>query len=182
MKKILIVVDFQNDFIDGVLGTKEAVSIIPNVEEKVKKYTDNDDIIICTQDTHHHDYLDSAEGKALPVPHCIFETTGWEIHSSIKDYLVTSNKNTNAYFVSKQTFGSTYLALLIGDLKNMYGDIELEIIGLCTDICVMANVILLKTFFPNIPITVDEKCCAGVTPEKHASAIDVLRSQQVNII
>lgn len=172
MKKFLIVVDMQNDFIDGALGTKEAVGIVEAVKAKIRTYPGED--VIATLDTHGLDYMDTQEGKYLPVPHCIKGTYGWEIRKDIAELL----RDAKTY--EKPTFGSTALA---GDLKarSENEDIELELIGLCTDICVVSNALMLKAFMPEVKISVDASCCAGVTPEKHLAALETMRSCQIQV-
>lgn len=174
MKRFLIVVDMQRDFIDGALGTKEACAIVPAA---VKKIADFDGDIFVTYDTHFDDYMDSAEGKKLPVPHCIKDTDGWKLNKEIAAAL----KGTNFTPVEKYTFGSVKLPELI---KKAAGteEFSIELIGLCTDICVVSNALLLKANFPEVLISVDEKCCAGVTPEKHNAAIETMRSCQIDIL
>ena len=157
MQKVLVVVDLQNDFIDGALGTKEAVAIVPKVEEKIKNF---DGVVLFTRDTHETYYLDTQEGKKLPVPHCIRDTEGWQIRSELDALRKTEP-------IDKETFGSTDLA---GELVEMNIDDEIEsitFVGLCTDICVISNALLTKASLPEVPIIVDAKCCAGVTPESH---------------
>lgn len=166
MKKTLIVIDMQNDFIDGALGTKEAQAIISNVNKKIEEYKSRGDEIIFTRDTHPVTYLDTNEGKHLPVPHCILGTNGWHIADEIE--VPTAN------IIDKPTFG--YMGW------GEYWFEEIEIIGLCTDICVVSNALILKATFPESDITVDASCCAGVTPEKHAAALEVMKSCQINVI
>ena len=166
--KILIVVDMQNDFIDGSLGTIEATKIVPNVISKIKEY--ENELIYFTKDTHFDDYLNTSEGKKLPVKHCIKGTKGWQIPSQIL------NNHTN--IIEKYTFGSVDLFKQLETLN----DIEsIELIGLCTDICVISNAILAKAHFPNINIIVDSKCCAGVTKESHEKALDTMKMCQIEI-
>lgn len=173
MRKILIVIDMQNDFIDGALGTAEAVGIVEAVKEKIRSYPAAD--VIATMDTHFDNYMQTQEGKYLPVPHCIRETAGWEIRPEIADLL----KGAKIY--EKPTFGSTQLA---EDLKAAAEkeEIELELIGLCTDICVVSNALLLKAQMPEVKISVDASCCAGVTPAKHQAALETMRSCQIQVI
>ena len=174
MKKFLIVVDMQKDFIDGALGSKEACAI---VSAAVKKIADFDGEIFATYDTHFDDYMDTAEGKKLPVAHCIKGTEGWQLNREISAAL----KGKKYTPVEKYTFGSVKLPELI---KKAAGNDEfsIELIGLCTDICVVSNTLLLKASFPEAPIAVDEKCCAGVTPEKHDAAIETMKSCQIDIL
>ena len=172
MRKILIVIDMQNDFIDAALGTKEAVAIVDAVKKKIWTYPARD--IIATMDTHGENYMETQEGKYLPVPHCIKGTKGWEIRPDIAELL----KGAKIY--EKPTFGSTALA---ADLKALSEkeEIELELIGLCTDICVVSNALLLKAAMPEVKISVDPSCCAGVTPEKHMAALETMRSCQIQV-
>ena len=172
MRNILIVIDMQNDFIDGSLGTKEAEAIVNNVENKLKQYNPED--IFATRDTHDANYMSSQEGENLPVIHCIEGTPGWEINEKLAPYIKEEN------IFNKPTFGSVELAEAINDLA-MKEDISIEILGLCTDICVVSNALLLKAFMPEVPIKLDASCCAGVTPEKHQAAIDTLKSCQIII-
>ena len=172
MRKILIVIDMQNDFIDAALGTKEAVAIVDAVKKKIWTYPARD--IIATMDTHGENYMETQEGKYLPVPHCMKGTKGWEIRPDIAELL----KGAKIY--EKPTFGSTALA---ADLKALseQEEIELELIGLCTDICVVSNALLLKAAMPEVKISVDPSCCAGVTPEKHMAALETMRSCQIQV-
>ena len=180
MSKILIVVDMQNDFITGSLGTKEAEAIIPNAVAKIKKLKQTDHIIF-TRDTHHQaDYLQSQEGKLLPVYHCIEKTEGWEIHDDIQ-YAAGFSKCHNKYYVNKPSFGSLELPAAVNRAFSK-NTTEIELIGLCTDICVVSNALILKAYFPETKITVDSSCCAGVTPEKHEAALETMRSCQINVI
>ena len=174
MKKFLVVVDMQKDFVDGALGTKEACAIVPAAVKKIKEF---DGEIFVTYDTHFQDYMDTAEGRKLPVPHCIKGTEGWQLDKDIAGAL-SGRKYTP---VEKNTFGSVALPGLI---KGAAGGEEftVELIGLCTDICVISNALVLKATFPEVPIAVDEKCCAGVTTEKHDAAIETMKSCQIDII
>ena len=172
MRKILVVIDMQNDFIDAALGTKEAVAIVDAVKEKIRSYPVKD--VIATMDTHGENYLETQEGRNLPVVHCVKGTEGWEIRPEIAALLG------GAAIYEKPTFGSTALAK---DLKALSEkeEIELELIGLCTDICVVSNALLLKAAMPEVKITVDAACCAGVTPEKHLAALETMRSCQIHV-
>ncbi len=170
MKKVLVVVDMQNDFVYGSLGSKEAQEVVPNVVAKVKEYVDNENYIVFTQDSHGENYMMTQEGKYLPVEHCIVNTNGWEIVPELQKYITSS--------VLKTSFGSITLA---DEIRNMDCE-EIEFVGVCTDICVISNVLLMKTFFPEMPITVDAACCAGVTPDKHEAALEVMRSCQINVV
>ena len=162
----------QNDFIDAALGTPEAVSIVETVKEKIRSYPVQD--VIATMDTHGENYMDTQEGRYLPVPHCIRGSEGWQIRPDIAALL------DGAKIYEKPTFGSTALA---ADLKELSGreEIELELVGLCTDICVASNALLLKAFMPEVKISVDAACCAGVTPEKHLAALETMRSCQIQV-
>ena len=167
MKKTLIVVDMQNDFIDGALGTKEAQAIVPNVKKKIEEYKARGDEIIFTRDTHPANYLETNEGKHLPVEHCIQGTYGW---------LVAEEVNYPEYrYINKRTFGHTHW-----EYEKDFE--EIEIVGLCTDICVVSNALILKAQFPEINITVDASCCAGVTPESHQAALTTMKMCQINVI
>ena len=167
MKKTLVVVDMQNDFITGSLGTKEAQAIVSNVKDKIKEYLDNGAQVIFTQDTHFSNYLETQEGKNLPVEHCIKDTWGWEI---CKEVDVPDCEH-----IEKLTFGAKEL------YTHIDGD-EVELVGLCTGICVLSNAILLKAFDTELKVTVDASCCACVTPESHNTALDAMALCQVNII
>ena len=170
MRKLLVVVDMQNDFIDGSLGTDEAVGIVENVKNKIRQYDQKD--IFVTMDTHPVNYLETQEGRNLPVEHCIKGTPGWEIRSDILELLP------NAKVYEKPTFGSTELAKDIAEIAAAE-DIEIELIGLCTDICVISNALLLKAYMPEIPISVDPQCCAGVTPGSHEAALTTMKMCQI---
>lgn len=173
MKKLLIVVDMQNDFIDGALGTKEAVAIVPNVVEKIKTW---DGDIIATRDTHTNDYMNTREGKYLPVPHCIKNTPGHEINQTIKEALM--NAEVEVTVIDKITFGSVALPKIV-----FVGDYDyVELIGLCTDICVVSNAMLIKAELPEIDVVVDATCCAGVTPDTHTAALTTMKMCQINVI
>lgn len=167
--KILLVVDMQNDFIDGALGSNEAQSIVNNVINKIENYEKNKEMIIFTKDTHNENYLQTMEGKHLPVKHCIIGTIGHEIPEKIL-------RGHNIIF-EKNTFGSTQL---IDYLKTQVFD-EIEIIGLCTDICVISNALLIKAYFPNKRIFVDASCCAGVTPKSHQEALNTMAMCHIDI-
>lgn len=169
MKKILIVVDMQNDFIDGALGSSEAVAIVPYVKELIERF---DGKVFFTRDTHSEDYMQTQEGKNLPVKHCIKDSFGWQIRAELDALRKTEP-------IDKPTFGSSELI----DILRREGEIEsITFVGLCTDICVISNAMLTKAFFPEIPITVDAKGCAGVTPESHKRALDAMQMCQIKII
>lgn len=170
MKKYLIVVDVQKDFVDGALGTKEAVSIIPRVKEKIKEYKQNGDEIIFTRDTHTQDYLNTHEGKLLPVVHCVKDTDGWQIYEGLD--------TEDAKIINKPSFGYLDWAKHIENCENL----EIELIGLCTDICVVSNALILKALFPEAEVSVDSSACAGVTPETHNSALETMKMCQVVIL
>ena len=202
-KHYLIVVDMQKDFIDGSLGTEEAQSIVEKVKEKILSYPK--EMVYATLDTHGEDYLSTQEGKMLPVPHCIKGTEGWGLHPMLKDLILPD------HFFEKGSFGSLQLAESMrtlftkqvieeatmakntGNIKDTveirgdaeigaYPDFTIELVCLCTDICVVSNALLLKAFLPEIPISVDSSCCAGVTKEKHLAALETLRSCQVEVL
>lgn len=165
MKKTLIVVDMQNDFIDMALGTKEAVAIVPKVQEKIRAYSQNGDEIIYTRDTHGEDYLNTPEGRKLPVPHCLRGTKGWEIREGL--YIP------GCKIIDKPNFGWPHWAE--EELE------EVELIGLCTDICVVSNALLIKAAFPDAAVKVDARCCAGVTPESHEAALLTMQMCQIDV-
>lgn len=166
MKKTLIVVDMQNDFIDGSLGTKEAEAIVENVRQKIKSYQENGGEIIFTRDTHTKDYLNTNEGKHLPVEHCIAGTDGWRIADGLEV--------PNAKYVDKPSFGWMKW--------DTFALEEVELVGLCTDICVVSNALIIKALYPEINVTVDASCCAGVTPETHKAALETMKMCQVNVV
>ena len=171
--KYLVVVDMQKDFVDGSLGTDEAVKILPVVCDKIKEYEGEN--IFVTLDTHYENYLETAEGKKLPVSHCIKGTDGWALDENIRLAL-----DGNGKYYEKNTFGSVKLA---EDLSRLLKDGDtVELCGLCTDICVVSNALMIKAFSPQTQIMVDEKCCAGVTPQAHQAAISTMRSCQIDIV
>lgn len=174
MKKVLVVVDMQNDFVDGALGTKEAVGIVEKVAAKIRNFDGN---IFVTLDTHQDNYMETAEGKKLPVPHCIKETDGWLLNEKVKAALSGKDYKT----LEKGTFGSTDLVNEIREIKGN-DDIEMEFVGLCTDICVVSNVLLLKAYFPEEKLTVDASCCAGVTPKTHEAALETMKMCQIDVV
>lgn len=167
-RKLLIVVDMQKDFVDGALGTEEAQKIVPAVCEKIRGF---DGDIIFTKDTHSSLYMESQEGKKLPVPHCIKDTDGWELYGDIKSL------SQGYRVIEKPTFGSVELANAVAD--GNYS--EAELIGLCTDICVISNALMIKAFLPEMPVSVDSSCCAGVTPESHENALKAMQMCQIDI-
>ena len=168
--KVLVVVDMQNDFIDGALGTKEAAEIVKRVRDKADQYADSGNTVIYTRDTHTTDYLNTEEGKNLPVIHCVKGTSGWEIAEEV--YLA------NCPVIDKPSFGSLELADYITELEDVR---EIELVGLCTDICVISNAMILKAKFPEVPITVDGSCCAGVTPQSHENALSAMKMCQIRV-
>ena len=172
MQNILLVIDMQNDFIDGALGTKEAVAIVPAVKAKIENF---DGPVLFTRDTHETCYMETQEGKNLPVPHCICGTDGWQIRPEL-DAL----RKTEA--IDKPTFGSKELGTILTEMneKDEIGSITL--IGLCTDICVISNAMLVKAFLPEVPIIVDSACCAGVTPESHENALKAMQVCQIKVV
>ncbi|MCL2357958.1 MAG: cysteine hydrolase [Defluviitaleaceae bacterium] len=177
--KVLIVVDMQKDFIDGALGTKEAAAIVPNAVKRVEEF--DGEMILVTADTHGEDYLSTPEGKKLPVVHCVKGTDGWQPDTRVADAIEKKcgNKSGSRTF-EKPVFGSTEL---VEYLKARESEIsEIELFGLCTDICVVSNAIMLKNFLPGTEITVNEKCCAGVTPQSHTEAINTMKMCQINVI
>ena len=167
--KILVVVDMQNDFIDGALGSSEAVAIVPYVKALIENF---DGKVFFTRDTHFENYLDTQEGKKLPVMHCIKGSYGWQISEELDRLRVTEP-------VDKLTFGSRELAEVISNENNVE---EVVFVGLCTDICVISNVMTLKAFCPEIPIKVDARGCAGVTIESHNTALAAMKMCQVEIV
>ena len=166
MKRTLIVVDMQNDFVDGALGTKEAQAILPQVRAKIQAYAARGEEILFTRDTHGADYLETAEGKKLPVPHCVKGTPGWEIAPGLEV--------PGCRYLDKPTFGWLHW-------EDMALE-QVELIGLCTDICVVSNALILKATFPDAEIAVDAACCAGVTPESHRAALLTMKMCQINVI
>lgn len=166
MGKVLIVIDMQNDFVTGTLGNKEAQAIVPNVQAKVKEYADRGDRIIFTRDTHEENYLDTPEGRKLPVKHCINGTEGWQIVSGLEVK--------NCEYVNKPTFGWL-------NWEGFGSKDEIELVGVCTDICVISNALILKAKYPEATISVDASCCAGVTPEKHNAALETMKSCQIDV-
>ncbi|WP_081168138.1 cysteine hydrolase family protein [Lactococcus garvieae] len=168
MKKLLVLIDFQNDFIDGSLGTAEAQAIVPNVIEKLATYEESERL--ATQDTHFEDYLSTQEGQNLPVIHCQKGTLGWEIR---KEAQVGFKR-----VFEKSIFGSVQLAEYVRDTEVD----QVELIGICTDICVVSNALLIKSFAPEVKIIVDASCCAGVSPESHEAALQTMASCQIQII
>ena len=178
MRKILIVVDMQNDFINGALGSVEAQTIVPNVAEKVKNW---DGELLFTRDTHYENYMNTFEGQRLPVPHCIYKTAGWQIIDELTPFIKYSYD-----IIDKRTFGfedwkHEIVDRYVNDIDAL-SELDITLIGVCTDICVISNALALRMYFPNAKITVDASCCAGVTLEKHAAALEVMKSCQIDVI
>lgn len=173
MSNYLIVVDMQKDFVDGSLGTAEAVAIVPAVKARIEKAAAFGEKILFTRDTHEENYMETQEGKNLPVPHCIRGTVGWEIIPELSVYA-----ETNIIF-DKPTFGSQKLGEYLASQQDVG---KITVIGLCTDICVISNALLIKAFLPEVPIVVEKKCCAGVTPESHERALAAMQSCQIQVI
>ncbi|MBO5371900.1 MAG: cysteine hydrolase [Lachnospiraceae bacterium] len=174
MREILMVIDMQNDFVDGALGTSEAVHIVDKVVAKIQEF---DGEIIVTYDSHLENYMETREGKYLPIPHCIKGTKGWELNAKVQEAL---DKKGEYKTIHKPTFGSTELINLLKGCTET--DTKAILIGLCTDICVVSNAMLLKANYPEMDIVVDAKCCAGVTVEKHLAALEVMKSCQIEVI
>lgn len=172
MQKVLVVVDMQNDFIDGALGTKEAQAIVPNVKQKIEKF---EGTVLFTRDTHEACYLETQEGKNLPVEHCIKDTNGWEIREELDKLRKTQP-------IDKVTFGSSQLGSILVDIDKSEKIESITFIGLCTDICVISNVMIAKAFLPEVPIIVDANCCAGVSIETHENALKAMEVCQVKIV
>ena len=169
---LLIVVDMQNDFINGSLGTKEAQAIVPAVKARILEAMEDRWQVIFTKDTHSIDYLKTQEGKSLPIKHCLRGSDGWQLHPELQDLSIGSS------VFEKGSFGSLELAEYVSSLNPD----AIEVIGLCTDICVVSNVALLKAYCPEVPMSVRANCCAGVTPEAHEHALATMKSLQVEIL
>ncbi len=171
MSEYLLVIDMQNDFIDGALGTDEAARIVPKVLEKIKGF---DGKVVFTRDTHTEDYLDTEEGRNLPVRYCIKDSRGWQICDVLLPYCEK--------VIDKPTFASRELGEFLADEEKKEHIEKITLIGLCTDICVISNALLVKGFLPNAKIAVDSKCCAGVTPKSHETALEAMKACQIEII
>ena len=170
MKKLLIVVDMQKDFIDGSLGTEEAIKIVPEVKKKIQSYLAEGNEVIFTLDTHSDNYLDTQEGKKLPVKHCLKGTDGWKLHQDLEGF--------EGKRFEKAGFGSMDCGKYAAE-----GDYDsVELIGLCTDICVISNAMLIKTLAPELAVTIDGTCCAGVTPQSHRNALEAMKMCQIEIL
>ncbi len=176
MKKVLVVVDMQNDFIDGSLGTKEAEAIVDAVAEEIRK---DYDLIIATRDTHDENYLNTNEGKHLPVVHCVRDSKGWQIADKVEDAL---KEKENVTVMNKPTFGSEEIVKVLKEYDKEKPIGSITLIGLCTDICVVSNALLIKTAFPEIPVNVVGNCCAGVTPESHDAALLTMKMCQIEVL
>jgi len=171
MQDLLLVIDMQNDFIDGALGTPEAAAIVENVVRKVRGFTGT---VLFTRDTHEETYLDTQEGRNLPVPHCIRGTHGWEICDALQPYV-------KGDVIDKVTFGSSELGGLLSAMNEADPIRSVTLTGLCTDICVISNAMIVKAFLPEVPVTVDAACCAGVTPESHRNALSAMKMCQITV-
>lgn len=171
MQDILVVVDMQNDFIDGALGTKEAEAIVPKVEEKIKNFSGK---VLFTRDTHEDNYMETQEGRNLPMPHCIRNTRGWEIREELEALRKEEP-------IDKVTFGSVDLGMRLKALNEEEAVQSITLAGLCTDICVISNAMVLKAFLPETQIIVDAACCAGVTPDSHQRALEAMKACQIQI-
>ena len=172
MQKILVVVDMQNDFIDGALGTNEARTIVDKVKNKIQSFEGK---VYYTRDTHSEDYMDTQEGRKLPVVHCVKDTHGWEIYDALCDLKCDG-------IFDKPTFGSISLAQRLVEDDKIEKIQEITFIGICTDICVISNAMLARAALPDTEITVDSACCAGVTPASHNTALSAMKSCQINIL
>ena len=173
MKKLLLVIDMHNDFINGALGTKEAEAIVPNVVKRIQEFEGD---VLYTRDTHSEDYMETQEGKNLPVPHCIKGTPGWELCPELKALRDAGHSPV----LDKLTFGAKDLPAYL-ETRYPRGLESVELIGLCTDICVISNAMVLKAFFPELPVSVTASCCAGVTPESHENALNAMKMCQIAI-
>lgn len=169
MKRLLVVVDMQKDFIDGSLGTKEAAAIVPAVKKKIEDYEKAGDEVVFTLDTHFDNYLDTQEGKNLPVKHCIKGSEGWRLHKELEGF--------QGRRFEKVTFGS----IECGQYAARGGYDRVELVGLCTDICVISNAMLIKAMAPELPVEVDSTCCAGVTPQSHENALSAMKMCQIAV-
>lgn len=172
MQDVLIVVDMQNDFIDGALGTKEAVAIVPKVREKIQGF---EGTVLFTRDTHGPNYLQTQEGRNLPVEHCIKDTDGWQIRFELDALRKTAP-------IDKVTFGSAELGFMLSEMNAEEPIGSITLVGLCTDICVISNAMIVKAFLPEVPVRVDASCCAGVTPQSHENALAAMQCCQIEII
>lgn len=174
---ILIVVDMQNDFTHGALRNEAGIQIIPHVVKKIQKARENGDLVIFTLDTHGKDYMTTEEGKNLPVEHCIKGSAGHELVDELKPFL----SETDTAVFEKNTFGSKELGSYLSEIRLVKDIEKIELVGLCTDICVISNAVIAKSFMPDIPIYVDAACCAGVTAESHDTALQAMKAIQVHV-
>lgn len=172
---VLIVVDMQNDFVSGALGTKEAVDVVPYVVGRTVDGINRGETILFTRDSHEACYMETQEGRNLPVPHCIRGTEGWEIIPQLTEYVVGRTT------LDKPAFGSAELGRILVEMNGKEPIRKITLIGLCTDICVISNALLVKAFLPEVPVVVDAQCCAGVTPESHANALAAMRMCQITV-
>lgn len=173
---VLIAVDLQNDFVTGALGTREAVAIVPAAVARVAEAAERGETILFTRDTHAADYLSTQEGRKLPVPHCVRGTEGWDIIPELAEYAAGRT------VLDKPAFGSPELGTLLRELHQREPIGRITLIGLCTDICVISNALLAKAFLPEVPVTVESACCAGVTPESHANALAAMGMCQIEVV
>lgn len=185
--RVLVVVDAQKDFVTGALGSIEAQSIIPHMRERIREYADGNTLILFTKDTHEENYLETFEGFRLPVEHCVRGTPGWSLIKDIStladgysNFLIFSDEEIVHSRILKETFGSVKLCEILK--RNEYDITEIVFMGFCTDICVVSNALMVRSFLPNTLITVDASCCAGTTPEKHLAALEVMKSCQIDVI
>lgn len=192
MKKVLVIVDMQNDFVDGALGTAEAQAIVPKVADYIREHADKDTILLFTKDTHKENYMETLEGKNLPVPHCIKDTFGWELAPAIAEALYDTRAKYDdfeSYFpyasdhvIKKPTFGSVDFQNLLYVIDSECPVKEITLMGLCTGICVLSNAILAKATLPDVPVRVVEDCCACVSPKSHETAIEAMKMCQIEIV
>lgn len=173
--EILVVVDMQNDFVSGSLGTKEAVEIVPRVVARVEEGIHRNETVLFTRDTHETGYLETQEGKRLPMPHCIRETAGWQIIDQLRAYTARTQP------IDKPTFGSVDLCSALQIVNQQMPIEKVTLIGLCTDICVISNALMVKAFLPEAEVVVDAACCAGVTPESHRNALEAMKMCQITV-
>ena len=192
MKKVLVVVDMQNDFITGVLGTEEAKVITPKVAQYIRDHADKDTVLFFTRDTHDADYLNTQEGKKLPIPHCLKDTYGWELAPEMEEVIYDTRdkySDFDTYFpyvsdhiIDKPTFGSIDLQNLLYVLDEEDDVKEITLLGVCTDICVISNAMLAKATLPEATVKVVADCCAGVTPDRHNIALEAMDYCQIEIV
>lgn len=185
--RVLVVVDVQNDFVTGALGSLSAQSIIPHMRERIRKYADGDTLILFTKDTHNEDYDRTFEGHRLPVKHCVRGTPGWSLVKDISsladgysNFLIFSDGEVVRSRVLKETFGSIKLCEILKQYE--YDITDITFMGFCTDICVISNVLMARAYLPNTRIIVDASCCAGSTLDKHLAALEIMKSCQIDVI